>query len=50
MRAKLREIKDQLLATRHDGIEVQGQWLPQVLRGWLAHYAVPMSGSAITEP
>jgi RNA-directed DNA polymerase len=48
MRVKLREIKDQLLATRHDGIEVQGQWLAQVLRGWLAYYAVPMSGSAIT--
>jgi RNA-directed DNA polymerase len=47
MRDKLREIKKQLLTTRHDGIEVQGQWLAQVLRGWFAYYAVPMSGSAI---
>jgi RNA-directed DNA polymerase len=48
MRAKLREIKEQLKATRHDGIEAQGQWLAQVLRGWLAYYAVPMSAPAIT--
>src|SRR6516225_9994613 len=48
MRAKLREIKGCLLAMRHDGIQRQGQWLAQVLRGWLAYYAVPMSGSAIT--
>ena len=48
MRAKLREIKEHLRATRHDGIEAQGQWLAQVLRGWLAYYAVPMSAPAIT--
>lgn len=48
MRTKLREIKEQLRATRHDGTEVQGRWLAQVLRGWLAYYAVPMSAPAIT--
>lgn len=48
MRAKLREIKEQLQATRHDGIEAQGLWLAKVLRGWLAYYAVPMSAPAIT--
>jgi RNA-directed DNA polymerase len=48
MRAKLREIKEQLKATRHDGVEAQGKWLAQVLRGWLAYYAVPMSAPAIT--
>ena len=47
MQTKLREIKEQLRATRHDGIEAQGQWLAKVLRGWLAYYAVPMSASAI---
>ena len=46
--AKLREIKEQLMATRHDGIDGQGKWLAQVLRGWMAFYAVPMSGSAIS--
>jgi hypothetical protein len=48
MRTKLREIKEQLMATRHDGIEGQGKWLAQVMRGWMAYYAVPMSGSAIS--
>jgi RNA-directed DNA polymerase len=48
MRVKLREIKGRLQAMRHDGIKRQGQWLAQVLRGWLAYYAVPMSGAAIT--
>src|SRR5262244_1948554 len=48
MRAKLREIKGRLQAMRHDGIERQGRWLAQVLRGWLAYYAVPMSAAAIT--
>jgi hypothetical protein len=27
MRTKLREIKEKLMATRHDGIDWQGQWL-----------------------
>ena len=36
------------MATRHDGVDVQGKWLAQVLRGWMAYYAVPMSGSAIS--
>jgi len=48
MRAKLREIKEQLMAIRHEGAERQGRWLCQVLRGWMAYYAVPMSGSAIS--
>src|SRR4029077_13952738 len=32
----------------HEGTERQGRWLRQVLRGWMAYYAVPMSGSAIS--
>ena len=36
------------MVTRHDGVDVQGKWLAQVLRGWMAYYAVPMSGSAIS--
>ena len=48
MRAKLREIKEQLMTMRHEGTERQGRWLCQVLRGWMAYYAVPMSGSAIS--
>ena len=30
------------------GIDGQGKWLAQVLRGWMAYYAVPMSGSTIS--
>ena len=48
MRTKLREIAEQLMATRHDGIDGQGKGLAQILRGWMAYYAVPMGGSAIT--
>ena len=48
MQVKLREIKERLQAMRHDGIERHGKWLAQVLRGWLAYYAVPMSAPAIT--
>jgi hypothetical protein len=33
---------------RHEGTERQGRWLCQVLRGWMAYYAVPMCGSAIS--
>jgi hypothetical protein len=40
MRTKLREIKEQLMATRHDGIDGQGKWLALVLRGWMAYYAM----------
>jgi hypothetical protein len=48
MRAKLRELKEQLMAIRHDGIDEQDKWLAQVLQSWMAYYAVPMSGSAIS--
>jgi len=38
MRTKLREIKEQLMATRRDGIDKQGKWFAQVLRGgWMAY-------------
>ena len=36
------------MAIPHEGTERQGRWLRQVLRGWMAYYAVPMSGSAIS--
>jgi RNA-directed DNA polymerase len=47
-RARLGEIRERLRATRHEGIEAQGRWLAQVLRGWLAHCAAPVSAPAIT--
>jgi len=41
MRAKLREVNEQLKARRHQPIPEQGQWLGSVLRGYYAYYAVP---------
>jgi group II intron reverse transcriptase/maturase len=41
MRAKLREVKDQLRQRRHQPIPEQGRWLASVVRGHMAYYAVP---------
>ncbi len=47
MRAKLREVNDQLKRRRHEPIPVQGQWLASVVRGHLAYYAVPGNTDAV---
>jgi RNA-directed DNA polymerase len=47
MRAKLREVKDQLMRRRHLPIPEQGQWLGSVVRGHLAYYAVPGNTDAV---
>jgi group II intron reverse transcriptase/maturase len=47
MRAKLREVNDQLKRRRHEPIPVQGQWLRSVLQGHLAYYAVPGNTDAV---
>jgi RNA-directed DNA polymerase len=41
LRAKLKQVKDQLKARRHLPVPEQGQWLASVVRGHLAYYAVP---------
>jgi RNA-directed DNA polymerase len=41
MRAKLKQVKDQLMRRRHLPIPEQGQWLASVIRGHLGYYAVP---------
>jgi len=41
MRAKLREVKTELMRRRHLPIPEQGKWLGSVVRGHLAYYAVP---------
>jgi RNA-directed DNA polymerase len=46
MRAKLREVNDQLKRRRHQPIPVQGQWLRSVVAGHLAYYAVPGNSDA----
>ncbi len=47
MRAKLREVKDQLKQRRHLPVPEQGQWLGSVVRGHLAYYAVPGNIKAV---
>jgi group II intron reverse transcriptase/maturase len=47
MRAKLREVKDQLKLRRHLPIPEQGRWLASVVRGYLAYYAVPGNSRAV---
>ncbi len=41
MRAKLREVNDELKRRKHLPIPEQGRWLGSVVRGHLAYYAVP---------
>jgi group II intron reverse transcriptase/maturase len=47
MRAKLRDIKEQLRKRMHESIPVQGTWLAQVVRGYFAYHAVPMNIHAL---
>jgi RNA-directed DNA polymerase len=47
MRAKLREVNDQLKWRRHQPIPVQGRWLRSVVQGHRAYYAVPGNTDAI---
>jgi RNA-directed DNA polymerase len=47
MRAKLREVHDQLKRRRHQPVPEQGRWLGSVVRGHLAYYAVPGNSKAI---
>ena len=47
MRAKLRQIKEELRRRMHEPIPVQGQWLRQVVRGYFAYHAVPTNSRAL---
>jgi RNA-directed DNA polymerase len=47
LRAKLREVNDQLKRRRHEPIPGQGQWLASVVRGHFAYYAVPGNTRAV---
>jgi len=48
MRAKLREIKEQLRARMHEPIPAQGNWLKQVVTGFFAYHAVPTNFRALS--
>jgi len=47
MRAKLREVKDQLERRRYQPIPEQGRWLASVVGGYRAYYAVPGNRAAV---
>ena len=47
MRAKLREIKEELRRRMHQPIPVQGKWLKQVVFGYFMFHAVPTNGRAL---
>jgi RNA-directed DNA polymerase len=48
VRAKLREVKDQLKRRRHEPIPMQGRWLRSVVQGHCAYYAVPGNTDAVS--
>jgi RNA-directed DNA polymerase len=47
MRAKLREIKEELRRRRHRPIPEQGAWLRRVVAGFFAYHAVPTNSRAL---
>ena len=48
MRAKLKQVKDELKRRWHQPLPEQGKWLASVVRGHLAYYAVPGNIKAVT--
>lgn len=47
MRAKLKEIKEQLRKRMHEPIPEQGRWLKSVVTGFFAYHAVPTNSRAL---
>jgi len=47
MRAKLKEIKEELRRRMHQPIPEQGKWLTQVVRGYFGYHAVPTNVTAL---
>ena len=47
MRAKLKEVKQELRRRMHQPIPEQGQWLRQVVTGFFAYHAVPTNSPAL---
>ncbi len=48
MRAKLKEVKTELMRRRHLPIPVQGKWLARVVQGHANYYAVPTNIFAVS--
>jgi group II intron reverse transcriptase/maturase len=47
VRAKLREVNEDLKRRRHEPVPAQGRWLRSVVQGHLAYYAVPGNTDAV---
>jgi len=47
LRARLRELKGELMRRRHLSVPEQGKWLGQVVRGYFAYHAVPTNINAL---
>ena len=47
MRAKLKEIKQEMRRRMHQPIPEQGKWLGRVVRGYFNYHAVPTNGRAL---
>ena len=47
VRAKLREVNEELKRRRHEPVPAQGRWLRSVVQGHLAYYAVPGNTDAV---
>jgi RNA-directed DNA polymerase len=47
MRAKLHEVRKELMRRRHLPVPEQGRWLASVVRGHCAYYAVPGNSKAV---
>jgi hypothetical protein len=47
-RAKVREVKEEFRRRMHDPIPSHGQWLRQVVTGYLAYHAVPTNFAIIS--
>ena len=47
LRAKLAQVKAELMRRRHDPVPDQGRWLASVITGHMNYYAVPGNGKAV---
>jgi hypothetical protein len=47
IRAKLKQVKAELMRRRHLSVKTQGNWLAGVVRGYLAYHAIPTNTRAI---
>jgi hypothetical protein len=48
LRAKLKQVKEEMRRRRHQPIPEQGKWLKQVLTGYFAYYAVQTNGRTLS--